>query len=192
MWRRYLLIALLVVVAPNVSLAVKPDVNSRVSEFIGLLVQSRSPTLADYSRYSGECGGEGELAFALKECRSRGWGTKSTHCINFVHQHCEGKTEEPSFVLDWLRTRFATAGKQYHIVRVEPESGGTYQIQVRIGGNDFLLFYDSNPYPPGGLVVDVNRVNGRKIDEYWGQKGSRKRVVKSTMCSSNKKRWPEQ
>jgi hypothetical protein len=176
--------ALLLILSASASASTGPNVDPRVLGYIGLLVQSRNPTLADYSRFSGECGGEGELAFSLRECRSHDWTTESAHCLEFVHQHCRSESEKPSFVLDWLRTRFATAGKKFRIVHIDPKLGGTYQVLARIGKDDFTLFYDSNPYPPGGLVVDVARVNGRNINEYLSQEENVRDKVGRTSAST--------
>jgi hypothetical protein len=175
MWRRFLITTFLLAVSANACVAAEPAVDPRVLGFIDLLVQDRDPTLKDYSRFSGECGGEGELGFALRQCHSRGWATQTTSCVDFVHQHCQSASEEPAFVLNWIRARFATAGKQYRIVRIDPVVGGTYQIEVRIAKNNLLLFFDRGSHPPGGLVVDVTRINGRTIQQLLHPPGTKRK-----------------
>jgi len=140
--------------------------SQEVSGFIQLLVRTDEPTLAEYAQYSGECGGESELVFALNECRSKGWEVNSKSCIDFTRQRCRMAEQEPSLELSWLRERFSTAGKSYRLIRTQSESGDIDLIEVEIGKNKFLLFHDARPYPPGGLVIGASKVNGKKVADY--------------------------
>jgi len=137
-----------------------------VTDFIQLLVEGREPTLAVHAKFSGECGGESELAFELKECRSRGWDTYSESCIAFTRQRCHAAKQESSLELNWLRERFSTVGKSYQLISVQSQSANIDLLEVEIGSNNFLLFYDASSHPPSGLVVGVHSVNGNKVTDY--------------------------
>lgn len=133
--------------------------------FISLLAQERQPTLAEFSRFSGECGGEAELAFVLNECQSRGWPASSDSCIAFSRQRCELATQKPSLLLSWLRTTYHTVGKRYRVISIKSESESIEELEVQIGENRFVLFHDSSSAPVGGLVVGVSSINGRKVGD---------------------------
>lgn len=137
-----------------------------VTGFIQLLVRTSEPTLAEHAKFSGECGGEFELEFELKECRSRGWDIYSESCIAFTRQRCHAAEQEPSLALNWLRERFSTVGKSYRLIDVQSQSANIDLVGVEIGGNTFLLFYDAGSHPPGGLIVGVSRVNSKKVTDY--------------------------
>ena len=137
-----------------------------VTAFIQLLVRANEPTLAEYAKYSGECGGEPELAFMLNECRSKRWDIYSRPCVDFTRQRCRVAEQEPSYELSWLREQFSTARKSYRLISVQSESEGIDLVEVKIGKNNFLLYYNANPYLPGGLVVGVSMVNGKKVTNY--------------------------
>ena len=137
-----------------------------VTGFIQLLVRTGEPTLAEHAKFSGECGGESELEFELKECRSRGWDIYSESCVAFTRQRCHAAEQESSLELNWLRERFSTVGKSYRLIGVQSQSANIDLVEVEIGNNTFLLFYDANSYPPGGLVVAVSNVNGKKVTDY--------------------------
>ncbi len=137
-----------------------------VTSFIQLLVRVNEPTLAEYGKFSGHCGGESELAFWLNECRSKGWDIYSKSCIDFTRQRCRKAELEHSLELSWLRERFSTVGESYQVISVQSESEGIDLVEVEIGKNKFLLYHNATPYSPGGVVVDVSKVNGRKLAEY--------------------------
>lgn len=142
--------------------------NPEVSGFIQLLVRTNEPTLAEYAKFSGECGGKTELVFALEECRSRGWEINSKTCIDFTRQRCHSSDKEPSLELSWLRERFSTVGKNYRLVGVRTETVGFRHdlVEVEIGKDKFLLFHNTDPKIPTGLVVGVSKVNGKKVQDY--------------------------
>ncbi len=148
----------------NPKSAIQPEVH----DFLQLLTRSDEPSLAEYSKYSGECGGESELVFALKECHSRGWEEHSKSCVNFTRERCSVAAQVPSLELGWLRKRFSTVGKSYLIVSVESKTEGFRHelVEVEIGGNKFLLFHNTDPRIPTGLIVGVSKVNSKNIDEY--------------------------
>lgn len=144
----------------------REKLHPEVSDFIQLLVRANEPALAEYAKFGGECGGESELAFALNECRSKGWEINSKSCADFTRQRCRAAEYGPSLELSWLRKRFSTVGKSYRLISVQSEPEGIDLIEVEIGKNKFLLFHDATPYPPGGLVVGVSKVNGKKVADY--------------------------
>ncbi len=141
---------------------VHPDVNS----FIQLLLRTNEPTLAEYAEFSGECGGESELTFMLNECRSSGWEIHSKSCVDFTRQRCKEAEQLSSLELGWLREQFSTTAESYQLIRVQSESENINLVEVKIGKNTFLLFHNVAPYPPGGLVVGVSKVNGKKLTDY--------------------------
>lgn len=140
--------------------------NPEVSGFIQLLVRTDEPTLAECAKFSGECGGEIELDFALKECRFRGWETNSKTCIDFTRQRCHSADQELSFEFSWLRARFSTVGKNYRLIGIRSETVGFRHdlVEVEIGKDKFLLFHNTDPNVPTGLVVGVSKVNGKVVD----------------------------
>ncbi len=144
------------------------ELNPEVSDFIQFLVRIDEPSLAEYAKFSGDCGGESELIFALEECRSRGWDINSKSCVEFTRKRCHMSEQETSLELSWLRERFSTVGKNYRLVNVQPESKGFRHelVEVEIGKNKFLLFHNTDPNIPTGLVVGVSKVNGKKITDY--------------------------
>ena len=125
------------------------ELHPEVSGFIRLLVSSNDPTLAEFEKFSGECGGEPELGFALNACRSKGWEIDSKSCVDFTRRRCRESEREPSLYLSWLRDRFSTVGKDYRLLGVQSEAEGVELIEVEIGANRFLLFHDTTPYPQG-------------------------------------------
>ena len=138
----------------------------KVSDFIQLLVRANQPTLAEFAKYGGECGGESELKFALNICRTNGWGINTKPCVDFTRQRCREAEREPSLELSWLRDQFSTIGKSYKLISLQSESEDIDLIEIEIGKNRFLLFHSTNPYPPGGLVVGISKVNGKSISDY--------------------------
>lgn len=142
--------------------------NPQVYEFVQLLVRVDEPTLAEYAKFSGECGGESELVFTLKECSSRGWDINSKSCVEFTRQRCHFAEQESAFELSWLRDRFSTVGKKFRLVGIESRTEGFNHdlVEVEIGENRFLLFHNTAPNSPTGLVVGVSKVNGKKIADY--------------------------
>ena len=100
------------------------QLSPEVSGFIQLLVKIDEPTLAEYAKFSGNCGGEPELIFSLDACEANGWNSNSQSCINFTRKKCEMPDQEPSLKLSWLRERFSTVGKKYRLVGTQSESEG--------------------------------------------------------------------
>lgn len=143
-----------------------------VADFIQLLVRTNEPTLAEYAKFSGECGGDPELAFVLNECRSKGWEINSESCVDLSQQRCRIAKQVPSLKLSWLREQFSTVGKSYQFVSIQSEYEGIDLVEVQIGENKFLLFHNATPYPPGGLVVGVSIVNGKKLTEYLNRENT--------------------
>ena len=135
-------------------------------DFIQLLVKTNEPTLAEYGKFSGECGGESELEFELEECRLRGWDIYSEPCIAFTRRRCEGAEHVSSLELNWLRERFSTVGKNYRLIGIQSQSTSIDLIELKIGNNTFLLYYDASSQSPGGLIVGVSGVNGKKLSDY--------------------------
>lgn len=146
----------------NPRLAVQPEVQN----FLRLLTRTDEPSLAEYSKYGGECGGESELVFELKECHSRGWEEHSKSCVNYTRERCSVADQVPSLELGWLRKQFSTVGKSYRIVSVESKTEGFHHelVEVEIGKNIFLLFHNIDPHTPTGLVIGVSKVNGKNIE----------------------------
>ena len=81
--------------------------------------------------------------------------------------------QKTSFELSWLREQFSTVGKNHRLINVQPESKDfRYElIEVEIGKNRFLLFHNTEPNLPTGLVVGVSKVNGKKIDRLLEEQG---------------------
>ncbi len=144
--------------------AVQPEVRG----FLQLLTRTDEPTLAEAAKFSGECGGESELIFELKDCHSRGWEEHSKLCVNYTRARCDGADQVASLELSWLRERFSTVGKSYHVVSVELKAEGFSHelVEVEIGKNKFLLFHNIDPHIPTGLVVGVSKVNGKSVADY--------------------------
>jgi hypothetical protein len=142
--------------------------NPEVTSFIQLLVRLEEPTLAEYAKFSGECGGESELDFELEECRSKGWHTHSQSCINYTRQRCDMADQETSLELSWLRERFSTVGKSYRLISVHSETEFFKHdlVEVDIGKNKFLLFHNNALYQPGGMLVGVSKVNGKNLSDF--------------------------
>lgn len=137
----------------------------KVTGFIQLLIRTDEPTLAEYAKFSGECGGESELIITLEECQLRGWEINSESCINYTQNRCRSADQEPSFELGWLRERFSTAGKNYRLISAQSETEGFSHdlIEIEIGKDRFLLFHNTDSNIPTGLIVGVSKVNGKKI-----------------------------
>lgn len=163
--RAVLLVALLA--ASDYAVA-EESAPSKVDAFVQLLIKDSDPTLAEHSEFSGECGGESELEFELQECRSRGWDIYSASCVTFTRQRCLAAAEESSLELYWLRRKFSTVGKTYRVIDIKhlSESESIYVVEVEIGDNTFLLYYDARPNPPGGLAVGVISVNNKKLGDF--------------------------
>lgn len=149
----------------NPRFVVQPD----VLNFIQLLINTDEPTLAEYSKYAGECGGESELVFELKECHAKGWEEHSESCINYTRERCSAAHRVPSLELSWIRQRFSTAGKSYRIINVESKTEGFSHemVEVEIGENKFLLFHNTDSLIPTGVIVGVSKVNNKNIDDYF-------------------------
>ena len=138
-----------------------------MASFIHLLVKLEEPTLSEFEKFSGECGLEFELEFELEECRLKGWHTHSQACINYTRQRCSRADQELSLALGWLRESFSTVGKKYRLIKVRSVTEGFRHdlVEVEIGNNKFLLFHNIDPYPPGGILVEVFKVNGKEIND---------------------------
>ncbi len=149
------------------------NIDQKVINFISLLVKTSEPTLAEYEKYAGECGGESELAFMLNECLSKGRNVKMKQCVDFTRKRCKEAKNVPSLKLKWIRKFFSTAGKEYKIIDIQSESETVYLIEVEIGKNKFQLYYNTSTYPPGGVIVDVYKINGKKLTYYLKNNGSR-------------------
>ena len=91
-------------------------------------------------------------------------------CADLIRRRCRESEQEPSLYLIWLRDRFSQVGKQHQLLGVQSEAEGVELIEVEIGANRFMLFHDATPFPPGGLVVDVSKVNGKRIAYYLKDK----------------------
>ena len=142
--------------------------NPEVTSFIQLLVGQAEPTLTEYAKFSGECGGESELDFELEECQSKGWHTHSQSCSKYTRQRCDMADQIASLELSWLRERFSTVGKNYRLISVHSETEGYKHdlVEVEVGKNKFLLFHNNALYPPGGMLVGVSKVNGKYLSDF--------------------------
>jgi len=162
--KSFLTLLPLLVICTVSNAGLRPDVH----DFIKLLTREAPPSLAEYSRFSGECGGETELIFETKECHAKGWKTNSRACIDFTQRRCQLEEQEVSLVLSWLRKKFSTAGKRYDLLSVISNTDDlNYElIKVKIGQNTFVLLHYLDSNPPGGMTVAVSRINGKEIREY--------------------------
>ena len=152
----------------NACVESQEKLSSEVSDFIQLLVRTDEPSLAEYAKFSGECGGEPELVFALEECRSRGWGIYTKSCVEYTWRRCHIAEQITSLELSWLRKRFSTVGENYRLVSIQTGSEGFEHdlLEVEIGKNKFLLFHNTDPNIPTGFLVGVSKVNDKKITDY--------------------------
>jgi len=143
-------------------------INPELSNFIQLLVQTNEASLAEYSKFSGECGGELELDFMLQECQSRGWDIYSKSCIDYTKRRCLSADQEKSLVLSWLRKKFSTIGKTPKIINISSSTEGFKHdiVEIIIGQNTFLLFHNTDANKPTALIVGVYKINGKKVTEY--------------------------
>ena len=82
--------------------------HSDVTGFINLLVRQDEPTLLEYSKFVGDCGGESELLFTLHKCKLLGFDEMSQQCIILSNQECKMVDILPSHELSWTRKKFAT------------------------------------------------------------------------------------
>ncbi|UCZ57636.1 hypothetical protein LGV61_04980 [Desulfurispirillum indicum] len=142
------------------------DLPQIIYDFLDLMVRFDEPTLAEYAKFSGECGGEPELVFTLTVCRANGWRVDSEPCIDFSRKRCQAAAYEPSLQLNWFRGKFSTVGKSYQVINVQSESEDISLIEVQIGKSEFLLFYNAILHPPGGLIVGVSKIDGKKVTDY--------------------------
>jgi len=146
------------------------SVGREVHAFLQLLVEKNEPTLAEFTRFSGDGDpSELELAFELKECNSKGWDSNAKPCMDFIRNRWRSADKETSLFLSWLRKRFSTVDSSYRIINVESKTEGFSHslIELEIGKNRFLLFHNTDPSKPTGLCVGVSQVNGMKISEYF-------------------------
>jgi hypothetical protein len=156
------------------SCAVSQELSPEISDFMRMLVEEKAPTLAEFSRFSGECGGESELTFTLKECSARGWSIYSGSCVDYSRQSCLTAEHQPSLEISWLRERFSTKGASYRVLSVQPSRGQvSYElVEVEVAGSIFLIFHNTDPIPIGGLSVGISKVNGKKIEDYLAHEKS--------------------
>jgi hypothetical protein len=141
--------------------------------YIELLTNSNKPTLAEYSKYAGECGGESELLFMQAECLNRYKAIFSCDCVRFVKDRCDNQENVESLRLNWIRTKFLTAGTIYEIKKVEdynqsqPEEEITYNykiIHVKIGDNIFKLYHSMESNLPLDLTTYISHINEKPLD----------------------------
>jgi len=144
------------------------NISKEIDSFIQLLIREKSPTIAEYAKYTGECGSESELGFVLNKCQLKGWDINSKLCIDFSKIRCQNLDKEVSLFLMWIRNKFLTAGKQYKICKIQSSDDGFLHeiIEVKIGNNYFKLFHNLNPDIPTGLLIDVIEINGLRISNY--------------------------
>jgi hypothetical protein len=136
-----------------------------------LLVQKKEPSIADSAVFYGECGGEMELLFELQECCKKGWKAKSKRCIRFTKDRCNNATRHPSLELSWLRETFKTEGKVYKILSSSNGADGFPHelVEVKIGSHHLLLFHNTAPGTPTGLLLGVTKIDGIPISEMIGR-----------------------
>jgi len=141
-----------------------------IDGFIKLLIREKAPTLEEYAKYAGECGGERELSFELNECKMNNWDYHSKECINYTKTRCLNANNEVALSLKWIRNKFLTVGKKYQVHKIYLSNDGfTHKIiEVKIGKDCFKLFYNYNlslnHY--AGFLIDIIEVNGLKISPY--------------------------
>ncbi|RME58824.1 hypothetical protein D6779_05680 [Candidatus Parcubacteria bacterium] len=139
--------------------------NHQVLGFVNLLIKEEEPSLAEYARYAGECGGETELTFLWRKCKKLGWQENSKECIDLGRKRCLSGVKHASFTLSWVRKQFSTERESYRIISVREERDSE-TVTLRIGKNVFTLYHNKSLNPPGGLKVDIVEINGKKIGEY--------------------------
>jgi hypothetical protein len=151
------------------------ELSEDVDGYIELLTRTSEPTLAEYSKYAGECGGESELSFMQSECLNRYGEIFSCECVQFTRDMCENEQNTTSLELSWIRKNFATAGKKYDIIGTEHyntthDEGGkniTYShkiISVKIGNNIFGFHRAENYDTPQGLSLYISTINGSALN----------------------------
>lgn len=140
-----------------------------IQAFIELLVKSNDPLLSEYKQFSGNNDpSELELLFELEKCKSKGWKQSSKECINYIHDRWHSPDENKALFLSWVRKEFLTAESKYRIISTKKRTEGFKHnlILVEIGNNRFLLFQNTEPGNPTGLIIGISEINGRKIKEY--------------------------
>lgn len=147
-------IALWLALLASPCLVPRKHLGPKVIAFIHLLTRASEPTLAEFEKFSGECCGESELAFELKECQLRGWGICSEACIVFTRR-CTIATRVPSLELNWLRDRFDTVGQAYRLISIESLLGYEHieLIEIQVGNANMILYHDASMDPIGGWLL---------------------------------------
>ncbi|MDR1007522.1 MAG: hypothetical protein LBL65_03005 [Campylobacteraceae bacterium] len=141
--------------------------------YIELLTRVSEPTLAEYSNYAGECGGESELLFMQSECEDNYNNIFSCECVKFTRDRCKNEKNTTSLELNWIRKNFSTAGKKYNIEHIKRynkaynDEGNSmvynYEIiSVKIGDNLFDLYHTLDNTVPG-LSLYISNINGSAL-----------------------------
>jgi hypothetical protein len=145
------------------------ELQKDVYGYIELLTRVSEPTLAEYSNYAGECGGESELLFMQSECKDKYNNIFSCECVKFTKDRCKNEKNTTSLELSWIRRNFSTAGKKYNIEHVkhyskaynDEENSIVYNyeiISVKIGDNLFDLHHALDDTMPG-LSLYISKIN---------------------------------
>ncbi len=175
--RNMLLILVLTLSCCNTRTSTREDRD--VLDFLELLVGDETPTLAQYQRFAGPGDpGERELAFELQECRRKGWSVDSAACKGFVQKRWSEPEKHKSLYFSWLRNHFSTSNARYRILRRRSSAEGFQHelVDVTIGHTPFILFHNTAPGHPTGVIVSVISAGGTKIDQLIRRNESKRAI----------------
>ncbi|ORU95143.1 MAG: hypothetical protein A6F71_10905 [Cycloclasticus sp. symbiont of Poecilosclerida sp. M] len=145
------------------------DINETIFDFVDLLVSDRVVSLSDYEKFYGQSS-EQELAFELRICEEKDWDIYSKSCISFTRERWDSPKKEKSLFITWVKEKFLTAGKSYEVISVNPslewEGFEHSLIEVLIGEHTFVLFHNTAPDRPTGLLIGISSIDGRSIYSY--------------------------
>ncbi|MDR1008620.1 MAG: hypothetical protein LBL65_08730 [Campylobacteraceae bacterium] len=147
---------------------------SNINDFMELLTRNSEPTAYEYSKFvggGGNCGGEPEMDFNYRECKSKDLELNSKECQKISVNDCY---LQPSKHLKWLREHYKTIGADYKVLSIQQKLDKDKKtmdyeiIEVVIGNNQFTLLHNLYDNPPYLFwIVEINNKDiGDLIDEY--------------------------
>jgi hypothetical protein len=151
------------------------ELNYNVNDFMELLTRNSEPTVYEYSKFvggGGDCGGEPEMDFDYRECKSKKLELNSKECQKISIKDCYS---QPSKHLKWVREHYKTIGADYKILSIrqklhKDKSIMDYEIiEVAIRNNQFTLLHSLHDNPPYLFWISKidNKDIGELIDEYF-------------------------
>ena len=161
----------MVLLAVTLGSCIAPSVRPppEVTQFIQLLVQRNEPSLADYERFAGDGDpSEIELGFEERECNSRGWSLSDERCLRYTRDRWLDPGAQQAMFLSWFRRQFDTVGKPFRVIGIQRYSEGFSHnlIEVDIGRTVLILFENTEPGVPTGMLVGVSKINGKSLESF--------------------------